>query len=97
MQKYRVLICGENLLTVEDGIRQKPGFFTNVFIEAFTPMDAEERAIQVIREDPSLAEMRLNTDDDPVVLSAEEIHEIDSFEGLTTPRDAYYLYPSEEP
>ena len=51
MQKYRVMIHGENLLTEVEGVRQKLGFFTNVFVEAFTVADAEGRAVEVVRED----------------------------------------------
>ena len=47
MQKYRVLIHGQNLLTEVDGVRQRLGFYTNVFVEGFTPANAEERAIDI--------------------------------------------------
>jgi hypothetical protein len=97
MQKYRVMIHGENLLTEVDGVRQKLGFFTNVFVEGLTPADAEGRAIEILREDTDLADIRLNTEDDPLILSAEEIHEIESFEGHKTPRDAFILYPPKGP
>lgn len=90
------MINGENLLTEVNGVRQKLGFMTNVFVEAFTPADAEGRAIEILREDPGLSDIRLNTEDDPVIFSAEEIHEIESFEGHKTPRDAFFLYPAKE-
>ena len=51
MQKYRVIGHGQNLLTEVDGVRQRLGFYTNVFIEAFTSADAESRAIDLVRED----------------------------------------------
>ena len=79
MQKYRVMIQGENVLVEFEGVRQKFGFFTNVFVEAFTEADAEARAIEIVREDAALADILLNEDDDPLSLSAEEIQEIDSF------------------
>lgn len=92
MQKYRVMIHGENLLTEVEGVREKLGFFTNVFVEAFTAADAEGRAIEIVHEDAGLADIQLNTDDDPLRLSAEEIHEIESFEGYRMPRDTFMLY-----
>lgn len=96
MQKFRVMIHGQNLLTELDGVRQKLGFFTNVFIEAFTPSDAESRAIDLLREDPGFMDMLLNSDDDPVSLSVDEIHEIESFDGHKLPRDGFMLYPAKE-
>jgi len=96
MQKYKVLINGENLLTEEDGVLRRFGFYTNVFVEAFTIEDAEARAIEVIREDQDLAGILMNPDDDPLCLSAEEVQEIESFEGHRIPRDAFMLYPETE-
>ena len=94
MQKYRVMIHGKNLLTETDGVRQKFGFFTKVFVEAFSPADAESRAVEIVREDAGLADILLNSDHDPLSLSAEEIHEVESFEGHQLPRDAFMLYPA---
>ena len=50
MRKYRVNVHGQNLLTEVDGVRQRLGLYTNVFIEALTPGDAESRAIELVRE-----------------------------------------------
>jgi len=96
MQKYRVMIHGQNLLTEVDGVRQRFGFYTNVFVEAFTSADAESRAIEIVREDADLADILLNPDDDPLSLSADETREIDSFDGHKVPRDAFMLYSPEE-
>ncbi|MGZ5545002.1 MAG: hypothetical protein ACXWIU_10035 [Limisphaerales bacterium] len=92
MQKYRVMIHGENLLKEVEGVRQRFGFFTNVFVEAFTPADAESRAIDILREDDDLREAALNPGDDPLRFSADEIHEIESFDGLRLPRQGLVLY-----
>jgi len=45
MQKYQVVIHGQNLLTEVNGNRQKFGFYTNVFVEAFTLGDAKSRGL----------------------------------------------------
>jgi hypothetical protein len=95
MQKYRVIIHGQNLLTEIDGVRKRHGFFTNVFIEAFTPTDAEARAIELVREDAHLREMTFNTEDDPLKFSTEEIHEVESFEDARLPRTGLALYSEE--
>ena len=81
------------MLSEIDGIRQRFGFFTNVFIEATTPADAESRAIDIIRNDARLRETALNAENDPVTFAAEETHEIESFAGLHLPRQGLSLYP----
>ena len=75
-----------------DGIRQRYGFYTTVFVEAFTPADAQSRAIDVLREDAHLRDVALNAEDDPWTLSADEVHEIESFDGVRLPRQGLALY-----
>ncbi len=92
MQKYRVIVHGRNLLTEVDGVRQRLGFYTNVFVEAFTSADAEARAIELVREDAHLRDLVLNPEDDAVSLSADEVQEIESFDGVRLPRTGLSLY-----
>ena len=75
-----------------DGIRQRYGFYTTVFVEAFTPADAESRAMDVLREDAHLRDVALNAQDDPWTLAADEVHEIESFDGVRLPRQGLALY-----
>jgi hypothetical protein len=95
MQKYRVLVNGHNLLVDIDGVRKRHGFYTNVFVEAITPSDAEERAFDVLRQDADLRDATLNAADDPVRFTADEVHAIESFEGLRLPRQGLGFYPEE--
>jgi hypothetical protein len=97
MQKFRILIHGQNLLSDVNGPPERLGFYTNVYTEAFTAAAAEADALEIVRHDPSLAEILLNADDDPLILSVEEICEIESFEGHNIPRDAFFLYSPEAP
>jgi hypothetical protein len=92
MQKYRIMIHGQNLLTEIDGVRQRCSFYTNVFVEAFTPADAESRAIDVLREDAHLRDVALNAEDDPLKFSANVVQEIESFDGVRLPRQGLALY-----
>ena len=92
MQKYRVIVHGQNLLTEVDGVRQRLGFYTNVFVEAFTSADAESRAIELVREDAHLRDVALNAADDLLRLSADEVQEIESFDGVRLPRTGLSLY-----
>ena len=95
MQKYRVTVHGQNLLTDVEGVRQRLGFYTNVFVEAFTPADAEARAIELVREDAHLHESALNAEDDPLRFSADEVAEIETFDGVRLPRTGLAFYPEE--
>jgi hypothetical protein len=92
MQKYRVLIHGQNLLTEIESIRKRVGFYTDVFVEAFASSDAEARALDVIREDAQLRGIALNAADDSLRLLVEEVHEIESFDGVRLPRTGLALY-----
>ena len=81
------------MLAEVEGVRQRLGFFTNVFVEAFTPADAESRAIELIREDVQLQKMLLNAEDDPLSLSADEVREVETFDGARLPRTGLSFYP----
>ncbi len=92
MKKYRILVHGRNLLTKADGAQKRFGFYTNVFVEAFGAAEAESLAIDLLREDAGLKEIVMNADDDPVVLTADEIQQAESFEGFQLPRTGLALY-----
>jgi capsule polysaccharide export protein KpsE/RkpR len=92
MQKYIVTVHGQNLLTKVDGVRKRYGFFTTVFLEAFTPADAESRALELVREDAHVRDITLNAEDDPLRFSADEIQEVESFNDARLPRTGLALY-----
>ena len=62
MQKYIVIVHSQNLLTEIDGVRKRHGFFTNVFVEAFTPADAKSRAFELVREGAHVHDITLNAE-----------------------------------
>jgi hypothetical protein len=93
MQKYVVIVHGQNLLADVEGVRQRLGFFTNVSVEAFTPADAEARAIDLVRDDAYVREIALNGEDDPYGLSSAEVHEVEDFDEAGFPRTGLALYP----
>lgn len=95
MQKHIVIVHGKNLLTEIAGVRKRHGFMTNVHVEAFSPADAELRALELIREDALVRDITLNAKGDPLSLSAEEIHEVESFGDARMPRTGLALYPEE--
>jgi CO dehydrogenase/acetyl-CoA synthase gamma subunit (corrinoid Fe-S protein) len=95
MKKYRVLIRGENFLINLDGVNQKVGFYTTRFVEAGNEAAAEHAAMDVLRGDPELVKGVLNEKVDPPMMYAEEVEELESFEGLRVAGTGFAFYPDE--
>jgi len=51
MPKFKVFVNGRNYWVDLDGERRRFGFYTTRFVEAASPEEAEERAVQLPRED----------------------------------------------
>jgi len=92
MEKYRVTIHGENVVTEVDGVPRRLGFYTNVFVEASSAADAQARAIELLREDSALRDSASNAADNPIRLSADGVEQIESFDGVQLPRSGLALY-----
>ena len=87
MRKFRVFIEGRNFLIAGPDGEAKHGFYTARFVEAPDSEAAEEIAIEQLQGRDSLHEMVRNHDDDPPMLYATEIEEIEAFEGKWSPGD----------
>jgi hypothetical protein len=61
-----------------DGQIQKLGFYVTRVIGAENPAEEENAAVDLIREDARLKDSVLNDRDDPPMLYAEEIEEIET-------------------
>jgi hypothetical protein len=92
MKKYKVFVRGQNFLLNLDGKAAKVGFYTTRFVEAQNDHKAEENAISTLRNDPDLRDRVLNEKTDAPMLFAEEIEELDSFDGLTLPGTGFSFY-----
>lgn len=92
IKKYKVFVRGENFLLKLDGKAGKVGFYTTRFVEARNDHEAEENAISALRNDPTLRQGVLNEKSDAPMLFAEEIVELDSFDGLTLPGTGLSFY-----
>ena len=75
---------GQNFLVDMDGKVAKHGFFQNVFLEAKSPHDAEELAVEEIRGDADLKAITQNSKEDPPAIAVEEMSELESFDGVDT-------------
>ena len=80
------------LTAKETATPRKFGFYTNVFIEATTPSEAEEKAVAILRKDHKLKQAVLNGSDDEPRLYAESITELASFRGCHLPRTGLGFY-----
>ena len=78
MQKYLLVIRGENFLVDFDNRAAKHGFMTNIYLEAGDAVEAETLAINSLREDEELTQMILNPNEDPPTLHCDEIYELDN-------------------
>ena len=84
MNKYRVFLNGRNFLVdLGDGLASH-GFYTTRFVEANAPDEAELKAVDSVRRREEIKPLLRNLPDAPPMLFAEEIEEIDTFEGIET-------------
>jgi hypothetical protein len=92
MNKYRILLNGQNLLVYLEGSLQRLGFYTTRFVEGNTPDEARSIALDVIGKDAELKEMVFNDLDDPPVFLIEELKELNSdMELQTNPGFSFYV------
>jgi hypothetical protein len=96
MAKFAVMLVGENFLLDFDGSVQRMGFYVTRYVEADDPHQAELTAVDLIREDPKLKGVPLNSRDDPPRLHVEEISTLDSFDGVTNRRPGFVFFPDTE-
>ena len=81
----------------QDGKPERLGFFTTIFVEAVTEQSAEERAVQLIREDRHLRDKVLNNQKDPPMVFAEEIERVEAFPDTVLNKGyTFFLYSGDE-
>lgn len=73
--KYRIVINGSNYILNNEGIPTRMGFYATRFIDASSATEAEKKAIESIKNDPTLNEGILNDSKDQPILSIENIEE----------------------
>jgi hypothetical protein len=93
MPRYQVEINGQNFLIDVDGRVAKHGFFTMRFVEASDSTDAENAAVQMIRDAQRLRNIVRNPSDDPPVMDVVRVVELDSFEGIEIREPGFVFYP----
>lgn len=82
MNHYRVLIHGQNFVIDYEGTVKPYGFFATRYVKAEGHDEAEQAAVQMIRDLDSLRELVENAADDRPEMVIEETEEMASFEGV---------------
>jgi len=95
MRKYRVFVRGENFLMNREGRKQKMGFYAARFVEAQDEEEAVCAAVEVLRCDPKLLDSVFNQESDSPLMYAEEIEELEVFDGHPVPGNGFTFYAEE--
>jgi hypothetical protein len=96
MKKYRVFVRGENFLINLDGTDQKLGFYTTRYVESNSEEEAEYAVMDMLRSDPKLRKSVLHDESEPPMMYADEIDEIESFEGIKLPGTGFAFFSDED-
>jgi len=94
LNKYSVLVEGENLLMDFQGV-QRFGFFTTRYVKAADVEGASQRAIDLAREELLSTGSLLNERGDDPIFSISEILQIDTFNGVNAPGKGFTFYAME--
>ena len=76
MKTFRVALRGENFLLRSEGVVRRLGFHVTRFVDAPDEHEAEYCAVDALRRERSLREAVSNGPEDPPMLFAEKIEEI---------------------
>jgi len=91
---YKVSLNGENFWLEMEGKHSRMGFYTTRYVVAQNEQEAENNAVQMLRDDPTLKNI-LNDKSDPPMIYCEGIEVIDTFEPSTVVNPGYVFYPGE--
>lgn len=96
MKKFLVVVYGRNfrLPFVERRrtVVRLTGFYTTRCVVASGPVEAENRAMDLIRNDPKLKRSVRNSRLDHPLMQAMEVREVDSFAPLKPPGSGYAFF-----
>ena len=96
MKNYRVKLNGKNFKIELEGKIEKLGFYTTRWVQADNIQEAELKAVNLVREDKSLAASIRNERSDPPVIYPDGLTEIDNFDGINVPGTGYSFYLDED-
>ena len=96
MKKYVVLVYGRNFrlpfLERRNTVIMLTGFYTTRCIRALDPVEAEYKAMDLIRADSKLKGLVRNSRTDPPIMHAVQVREVESFAPLKPPGSGYAFF-----
>jgi hypothetical protein len=92
LNKYSVLIEGENLLMAPQGA-QRFGFFTTRYVKAADAEGASLRAVDLARKELLSTGLLFNKRGDDPVFTISEVLQIDTFKDIDVPGKGFTFYP----
>jgi hypothetical protein len=97
MPKYQLNVAGRNYLIRFHPMHRpaKHGFYTKFFVEASTPVHAEEIVVDSLRKDRSILDFMRNEPADRSTITVEKIFEISDWPDCSRPRMGLAWYPEE--
>src|SRR5688572_14762202 len=95
MNKYKVFINGRNFWMEANGQSKLMGFYTTRFVEADTPENAENLAVDLVRTDAELRKAITNEKSNPPMIYAKDIELLQTSEGVRLPGAGYTFYEEE--
>ncbi len=93
MRYFRVSVEGRNFIFNSEKGLERLGFFTTRYVKARDERESKDAALNMIRNDESLAASILNKNNEAAELYVDHIEELASFEGINVPGAGYSLYP----
>ena len=91
---FSVSLKGENFWLDVEGAPSRMGFFTTRYVMAESEKDAENKAVQMLRDDPKFEKL-LNDKSDPPMVFCESIENVDPFDPDTVVQQGYAFYHQE--
>src|SRR5713226_7722507 len=80
MPHYRVIVNGRNFWLRYDTGPKCLGFFATRFVQAASEIEAENAAVELIKQDPKLVGIVLNGSADSPMIYVEDIEEVEAKE-----------------
>ena len=97
MNRFKVILHGENFLLNLDGELKKYGFYATRFVKAENPQEAEKIAIILIHQNPNLRDTVLNEISDRPTINLEEIKQVNFLKFFAKKSTTgFTFYPEDE-
>ncbi len=80
-----------------EGNPKKFGFYTTRYVEAENSEAAEQKAVDIIRNDKEFMGVIINEAGDQPMVYLDQLYEVESFENESVPGQGYTFFPERKP